>query len=215
MNTPKIKYPYPYNLLYDICDYFRDKENMADEELDLEQIKGIKYALSTLTEREQDVLSLRYEDCLTLEEIGDRYDITRERIRQIAYKGLRKLRHPSRWNYIRDGYEMASGAIAKKLWERYAEHYMALKEEYDKRIKEFEQGNAAVMEESVLDKGIEFLDLSIRSYNCMWRHGCRTIGAVCELTEADLCKVRNLGRKSIEEIIGALKKYGLRLKEDK
>ncbi|MBQ1302963.1 MAG: RNA polymerase sigma factor RpoD [Firmicutes bacterium] len=62
--------------------------------------------LDTLTEREQKVLKLRFglEDgrARTLEEVGKQFDVTRERIRQIEAKALRKLRHPSRSKKLRD-----------------------------------------------------------------------------------------------------------------
>ncbi len=62
--------------------------------------------LSTLTEREQKVLKLRFglEDgrARTLEEVGKQFDVTRERIRQIEAKALRKLRHPSRSKKLKD-----------------------------------------------------------------------------------------------------------------
>ena len=62
--------------------------------------------LSTLTDREAKVLKLRFglEDgkSRTLEEVGQRFDVTRERIRQIEAKALRKLRHPSRSKKVKD-----------------------------------------------------------------------------------------------------------------
>jgi RNA polymerase primary sigma factor len=62
--------------------------------------------LDTLTEREQKVLKLRFglEDgrTRTLEEVGKQFDVTRERIRQIEAKALRKLRHPSRSKKLKD-----------------------------------------------------------------------------------------------------------------
>ena len=62
--------------------------------------------LDTLTEREQKVLKLRFglEDgrARTLEEVGRRFEVTRERIRQIEAKALRKLRHPSRSKKLKD-----------------------------------------------------------------------------------------------------------------
>ena len=62
--------------------------------------------LDTLTEREQKVLKLRFglEDgrARTLEEVGKQFDVTRERIRQIEAKALRKLRHPSRSRKLKD-----------------------------------------------------------------------------------------------------------------
>ncbi len=62
--------------------------------------------LGTLTEREQMVLKLRFglEDgrARTLEEVGKKFDVTRERIRQIEAKALRKLRHPTRSKKLKD-----------------------------------------------------------------------------------------------------------------
>ena len=62
--------------------------------------------LDTLTEREQKVLKLRFglEDGRprTLEEVGKQFHVTRERIRQIEAKALRKLRHPSRSRKLKD-----------------------------------------------------------------------------------------------------------------
>ena len=62
--------------------------------------------LGTLTEREQKVLRLRFGmsdgRARTLEEVGKEFDVTRERIRQIEAKALRKLRHPSRSRKLRD-----------------------------------------------------------------------------------------------------------------
>ncbi len=62
--------------------------------------------LDTLTEREQKVLKLRFglEDgsARTLEEVGKKFDVTRERIRQIEAKALRKLRHPTRSKKLKD-----------------------------------------------------------------------------------------------------------------
>ena len=62
--------------------------------------------LDTLTEREQKVLRLRFGmndgRARTLEEVGREFDVTRERIRQIEAKALRKLRHPSRSKKLKD-----------------------------------------------------------------------------------------------------------------
>ena len=62
--------------------------------------------LNTLTKREQEVIRLRFglEDgrARTLEEVGKQFDVTRERIRQIEAKALRKLRHPSKSKILKD-----------------------------------------------------------------------------------------------------------------
>jgi RNA polymerase primary sigma factor len=68
--------------------------------------KALVCALETLTEREQNVVRLRFglEDGKprTLEEVGVQFDVTRERIRQIENKALRKLRHPTRVKKLKD-----------------------------------------------------------------------------------------------------------------
>lgn len=61
---------------------------------------------------------------------------------------------------------------------------------------------------------IDELDLSIRSYNCLTRAGIMTIEDLTNRTEEDMIKVRNLGKKSLEEVVAALAKYGYTLKDD-
>lgn len=67
--------------------------------------KEVQRALSTLTQREADVISyyfgLNGEQPLTLEEIGEKYNLTRERVRQIKEKATRRLRHSSRSNFLK------------------------------------------------------------------------------------------------------------------
>ena len=60
---------------------------------DLEQVIGA--ALDTLDNKHRKILNLRYKEGLSLEEIAEKYDITKERVRQIESKALRILRHPS------------------------------------------------------------------------------------------------------------------------
>lgn len=64
-----------------------------------------------------------------------------------------------------------------------------------------------------LEMSIEELDLSVRSYNCLKRAGINTVGELTRRTEADMMKVRNLGRKSLEEVVQKLAALGLSLKK--
>jgi len=78
-----------------------DEQPLPDKELMKESLKKeINRALSTLTEREREVIKLYFglnkEHSLTLEEIGERFNLTRERVRQIKEKAIRRLRHTSR-----------------------------------------------------------------------------------------------------------------------
>ena len=59
---------------------------------------------------------------------------------------------------------------------------------------------------------IDDLDLSVRSFNCLKRAGVNTVGDLVNKTEEEMIKVRNLGRKSLEEVIYKLNSLGLSLK---
>ena len=63
-----------------------------------------------------------------------------------------------------------------------------------------------------LDMTIEELDLSVRAYNCLKRAGINTIGELVQRNEEDMMKVRNLGRKSLEEVVQKLAGLGLSLR---
>lgn len=65
--------------------------------------------------------------------------------------------------------------------------------------------------EKVLEMTIEELDLSVRSYNCLKRAGINTVEDLINKTEDDMMKVRNLGRKSLEEVLQKLNALGLSL----
>ena len=89
-------------------DFVKDINAMTPEEYATNEIlkEEIKAVLETLQEREQEVLELRFGlidgTSHTLEEVGKRFNVTRERIRQIEAKALRKLRHPSRAKRLKD-----------------------------------------------------------------------------------------------------------------
>ena len=89
-------------------DFVQDISTMTPEEYATNEIlkEEIKAVLETLQEREQEVLELRFGlidgTSHTLEEVGKRFNVTRERIRQNEAKALRKLRHPSRAKKLKD-----------------------------------------------------------------------------------------------------------------
>ena len=89
-------------------DFVPDERTMSPEEYATAELlkEELESVLDTLTEREEKVLKLRFglEDgqCRTLEEVGQIFGVTRERIRQIEAKALRKMRHPSRSKKLKD-----------------------------------------------------------------------------------------------------------------
>ena len=91
-----------------LADFIEDRNALAPADAATRQLlkEQIDNVLSTLTSREQRVLQLRFglEDgrSRTLEEVGREFNVTRERIRQIEAKVLRKLRHPSRSRKLKD-----------------------------------------------------------------------------------------------------------------
>ncbi|MBQ9805352.1 MAG: DNA-directed RNA polymerase subunit alpha [Clostridia bacterium] len=70
------------------------------------------------------------------------------------------------------------------------------------------------IKEKVLEMTIEELDMSVRSFNCLKRAGINTVEDLINRTEEDMIKVRNLGKKSLEEVIQKLHSLGLELKKD-
>lgn len=69
-------------------------------------------------------------------------------------------------------------------------------------------------QQKVLEMSIEDMDLSVRSYNCLKRANIHTVEDLTKRTEDDMLKVRNLGRKSLDEVIAKLHGYGLDLKSN-
>ncbi len=91
-----------------LMDFIRDEDALAPDEAALKTItnEDIDSVLKTLTPREEQVIRLRFGlvdgRCHTLEQVGEQFQVTRERIRQIEAKALRKLRHPVRSSKFRD-----------------------------------------------------------------------------------------------------------------
>lgn len=202
--------------LLDIEDARFIKGLMYDEDqigLNENQKQGLEVALSKLSEREQKVIELRFKDRFTLDECGRLLDVTRERVRQIEAKAIRKLRHPA----YRRFYKYGISEVIKET-EKYQKEITNL---YEKK-KEAEELKATLDANErylfahgvLLDGGaeIEELGLSIRPYNCLKRAGVGTIEELTNKTRGELMEIRNMGLGSLKEIELRLAERGMGLK---
>lgn len=193
---------YPYNLLEEVCE--------EEAEYTTSDLHGsVEYILFTLTDRERDITHLYFRDGKTFEEIGNIYGITRERIRQIQAKALRKLRQPSRRKYI----ELGVNGVIEKIKEGYAVKVAELTEKMLYLTQITDANMNKVIEKCEIarkskSEQIENFDLSVRSYNCLCRAGLRTLSDIASLSYNQLLRVRNLGRRSFEEIVNVLENNG-------
>jgi DNA-directed RNA polymerase subunit alpha len=111
-----------------------------------------------------------------------------------------------------DGSVLATNAIAlaaKFLYEHFTviSNLNTLIQEKEYMVQQEEKST-----NTKLDRKIEDLDLSVRSYNCLKRANINTVGELTQKTEEEMMKVRNLGRKSLKEVVQKLREIGLDLK---
>ena len=167
-------------------------------------IPGVAVALETLTEREADILRKRYRDKMTLRAIGDIQGVGQERIRQIEAKALRKMRHPARSNMML--------AVPLSDVREIEARYQKLRREYEQLAKElalFAGKSVEVMTEhkALMQTPLDELGLSVRPHNCLRRAGKQTLQDIATMSEGDLMQVKNLGKRSVLEVLECLKNW--------
>ena len=203
-----LKEDYPMNLLLSI-----QEVSVYDFDIPVEisnDIRaGIQYAISTLEQREQEIIHLRYVERRTLSEISVHFSISPERVRQIEAVALRNLRMPSRWNYIQNGVEgYLKLCVVDEYKKGYSDGYDA---GYLDKSKNLENKNVCTtLDNKLKEYPIDILNLSVRSYNCLYIYGCRTVGDCAKLTREQIMRIKRIGRKSLIEIANALCLIGIR-----
>lgn len=202
-----VKEEYPQNLLLSLK-ITAANEIEIPQEITSDIRAGIEYSLSTLDERERNVIQLRFVDRKTYDEIGKTFDISNGRARQIEMKAFRKLREPKRWNYIRYGVE---GYLERRSTQEYRKGYnLGFNTGYkDAEIHHSEPPSAPRCTEDIKELPLEALHLSSRSYSCLLRAGHKTVGEILKIDELDICRIRNFGRKSSDEVARKLKEIGI------
>lgn len=234
--------PWPYNLLDDIvCPYANNRERAEDEywneTLNASQEEGLRMVLDGLSERERECVYYYYRDGLTLEGVGEKYGVSRERIRQLLAKAVRKMRHPARRRLIDYGPDMIAEESEYKKKREELDRMIAVMDEDERvlseRLRRVSEARLCLQANGLWSQGVETLisddaltertnewslyrpittmpleamDLSVRSYNCLKRRGMNTLGQVMDVARnGDLVHVRNLGRKSIEEVLNKIR----------
>ena len=187
--------------------------------------EAIETVLATLMPREVEIVRMRL-DGKFLDEVGRAFNITRERVRQIEAKAYRKLRHPSRSRILRLGENAMQEAETELEQERnelvakYKERLRANDEAYQEALVGMESLDRYENALAEVDEGelrvenitLEEMNLSVRSYNCCRRAGITCVGDFKKYDIEQLMRIRNLGRRSLEEIIKKLASYGIEIK---
>ena len=205
---------YPLNLVQAI---YGDSKTiyMTDEKSYKEISENIDYILdNTMTPREAMTIRMIFRGHAKLEDIAATLGVTRERVRQIELKALRKLRHPSRTNAIFTPFKLSEQIKEKteileqknkelsELISKSLDHIdilsKALKSVGAEITVTLDNPNAELA--VLLARKIEDIDFSVRASNCMRRAGIETLKDLTERTENEMLNVRNLGRKAFDEI---------------
>lgn len=245
MNFNEKDYTYPENLVAVVLG--KESVTMVNDDI----VKGLEYILSKITTRERYVLEYRYKEGYTLEEIGAKLEVSRERVRQIEMRAIRRLRHPNAVVYIKEGYSIASKEVLIALNEKYS----ALeKERYQKLMEITELVEKLTMRADVI-RGLcgdkyavimgeidqikkELPDLSenetLQALYDTKRMSARTFNGIIKFlerehgrdkvnpetaslqdlaiyTEREVRRIRNLGEKSVNEILEILAEHNMRL----
>ncbi|MHB1043262.1 MAG: DNA-directed RNA polymerase subunit alpha [Eubacteriales bacterium] len=103
-------------------------------------------------------------------------------------------------------------SLSAKILSEYLRRFIELTESVDDM--EIMVEKPEEQKDKILEMTIEELDLSVRSYNCLKRAGINTVEELIQKNEEDMMKVRNLGKKSLEEVINKLNELGLSLRKD-
>lgn len=180
--------PYPYNLLHDVF------INSPIKEYPTDIIGSVEYAISLISVRERDALKMRYQEMLTLREIGERLEVTHERARQIVNKSLFRLRHPNLNKYLKYGVQGVIKNSSDEAVNNAAKMYV-FRDKYSRGTYE-------------KDMTLRDLTLSTRAYNCLFRANCRTATDIINLGYKKLVGLRCMGKKTYNEIVDKLERCG-------
>ena len=209
--TLRVLNDYPQNLISAINNMSMEANMDYWSIIDIRQ--GLSIALSTLPEREETMVLLRYKYCVTLEKIGGYYGLSKERARQIINEALQKLAEKSRRRFFEKGLKYYLDSEAE-LRARNIEESI-LRNEYNRGYEDGYENCKKIygitqIPVKLLQEPIERLDLSVKAFNVLKRAGANTVGDLLTYCEAeDIMRIRNMGKRSVQEIANKLNEYGI------
>lgn len=170
--------------------------------------KGRGYVPAERNKPSQQVLGIIPVDSIYTPVIKANYTIENTRVGQVTDYDRLSL------EVMTNGTISAKEAVslAAKVLTEHLNLFVDLTEEASDAEIMVEKGDKG--KEKTLEMTIEELDLSVRSFNCLKRAGINTVEDLINRTEEDMMKVRNLGRKSLEEVVTKLASLGLKLKSN-
>lgn len=154
-------------------------------------IPGLMKALDDLSERERDILVARFRDGVLLKDLADRYEVSRERIRQLEERSIIKLQRPKTKRKLT--------AVSQDSFMELERTLRTVRSEIPVRYFEHELIN---------------LGLSTRSYNALRRAGITCAQEIAMMTYDELMAIRNLGVNSVNEIADTLRDLGFTLRSE-
>ena len=186
--------PWPENLMTEIGLSLVFPDTSLYQELNNDQLAGLLQVIATLKENEQNVLRLRFKEHKTLQETADVFELSKERIRQILKKAVRKLKHPTRLVYYRDGYQ---STLDKR--EKQKKDIRAVKDQEKKM-------------ELLKDVGIMECGLSAGTRIALGIEGLQNLGDIAYIMKKnplELVKSGRLHDDLLLEVVKKLEDYGV------
>ena len=194
---------YPQNLAFEALKYRLSSDvNLSDKEVEKEardklylvHIPTFERILASdaFTEREKEVMDMKWNQHMTYDSIAEHIGKTRERARQLTRQIIRKLamREPY--------YIMVSPEKYSEVLEKATKYELMLGEFSEKEIER---------------PTIYELELSVRTHNCLTRRGYHYIDELIGVSVNDLANIRNMGNKSLGELLSKLKNFGIGVEE--
>ncbi|MBR4846750.1 MAG: DNA-directed RNA polymerase subunit alpha [Phascolarctobacterium sp.] len=189
--------------------YIATLDEGATLNMELTLDKGRGYVPAEQNKPAQSVIGLIPVDSIYTPVLKSNFTVDNTRVGNVTDKGKLTLEV---WT---DGSIKANEAVstAAKVLMEHLELFLGLTEGADEIDSIMAEKNNNE-KEKVLDLTIDELDLSVRSFNCLKREGINTVEDLIGKSEEDMMRVRNLGRKSLEEVIAKLNSFGFTLRNE-